>query len=195
VERERAFHNSPVADGSPTNAAREWWQSPGDLVRFSRRIELLQTELKRHNIPRVLVIGCGNGEWVNEISRLANVVGVDMSDQVIDRATSALRERGCLVAGEPNRSNPLVRMMYSSPKLRVKYGLTPDEQAFTRTTVIRQLRKSFADIDVTHFDFWHPALGSDNASSFRCRFALALESIPIISSISGSLWIVAKRQS
>jgi SAM-dependent methyltransferase len=156
VERERLFHNSLVADGIPTIATREWWQSPGGLVRFRRRIELLQAELRRYENPRVLVVGCGDGEWLNEICRFAEVVGIDISDRMVARATSALREPkrasvevgdahnlrfavgtfdicfanstlhhldlsaalpeirrvlrigGCLVAGEPNRSNPLV---------------------------------------------------------------------------------------
>ena len=243
VEREREFHNSLVTDGSPTIATREWWQSPGGLVRFRRRIELLRTELRRYDAPRVLVVGCGDGEWVNEISRFAKVLGIDISDRIIARATSALRDSkraevevgdahnlrftdgtfdvcfanstlhhldlstalpeiyrvlrsgGCLVAGEPNRSNPLVWLMYSSPKRRTKHGLTPDEQAFTRHAIIRQLRRSFVDIDVKYFDFWHPALGAIKTSSLRYRITLALERIPVIKRLSGSLWIVARRQS
>ena len=241
VEREREFHNSLVADGVPTIATREWWQSPGGLVRFRRRIELLRAELKRYESPRVLVIGCGDGEWVNEISRFAEVVGVDISDQMIARVTSALREPkrasvevgdahnlrfadetfdvcfanstlhhldlstalpeihrvlrtgGCLVAGEPNRSNPLVRLMFTSMKRRTKYGLTPDEQAFTRRAILHQLRQSFVDIDVSCFDFWHPALGAVKTSSLRYRIALSFERIPLIRRLSGALWIVARR--
>jgi len=217
-------------------------QSPGGLVRFRRRIEMLQAELRRSDAPpRVLVVGCGDGEWVNEISRFADVVGIDISDQIIARATSALREPkrasievgdahnlrfadetfdvcfanstlhhldlstalpeirrvlrtgGCLVAGEPNRSNPLVRLMYSSPKRRAKHGLTPDEQAFTRRAIIRHLRSSFVDIQVRYFDFWHPALGAIKTSSLRYRIALSFERIPLIRRLGGSLWIVVRR--
>lgn len=227
--------------GIPSIATREWWQSPGGLVRFRRRIEMLQVELSRYDTPEVLVVGCGDGEWVNEISRLANVVGIDISDQMIVRATSALqnptsarfevgdahnlrfadgtfdicfanstlhhldlstalpeiyrvlRPGGCLVAGEPNRSNPLVWLMFSSMKRRSKYGLTPDEQAFTRSAILHQLRQSFVDIKVRCFDFWHPALGAIKTSSLRYRIALFLERIPVIKSLGGSLWIVARR--
>lgn len=230
-----------MTDGIPTIATREWWQTPGGLVRFRRRIKLLQAELKRYDAPRVLVVGCGDGEWVNEISRFSDVVGVDISDQMIARATSSLRNPrrasfevgdahnlrfadgtfdicfanstlhhldlstalpeiyrvlrtgGCLLAGEPNRSNPLVRLMFSSMKRRAKYGLTPDEQAFTRNAVIRQLRRSFLDIDVRYFDFWHPTLGAVNTSSLRYRLTLALERVPLIRRLAGSLWIVARR--
>lgn len=227
--------------GIPSIATREWWQSPGGLVRFRRRIEMLQVELSRYDTPEVLVVGCGDGEWVNEISRLANVVGIDISDQMIVRATSALqnptsarfevgdahnlrfadgtfdicfanstlhhldlstalpeihrvlRPGGCLIAGEPNRSNPLVRLMYSSPKRRTKHGLTPDEQAFTRQAIAHQLSKWFSDIEVKCFDFWHPALGAIKTSSLRYRIALSFERIPLIKRLSGSLWIVARR--
>jgi len=242
VEREREFHNSLVADGSPTIATREWWQSPGGLVRFRRRIEMLQAELRRYDDPpRVLVVGCGDGEWVNEISQFADVVGIDISDRIIIRATRELREPkrasvevgdahnlrfadgtfdvcfanstlhhldlstalpeihrvlrpgGCLIAGEPNRSNPLVRLMYSSPKRRTKHGLTPDEQAFTRQAIAHQLSKWFSDIEVKYFDFWYPALGAIGISSLRYRIALSFERIPLIKRLSGSLWIVARR--
>jgi SAM-dependent methyltransferase len=106
-----------------------------------------------------------------------------------------LRTDGCLIAGEPNRSNPLVRLMYSSPERRTKHGLTPDEQAFTRHAIIRRLRSLFIDIEVTYFDFWHPALGAIETSSLPYQIALSFERIPLIRRLSGLLWIVARRQS
>jgi len=68
--------------------------------------------------------------------------------------------------------------MYSSPQHRTKHGLTPDEQAFTRRAIIRRLRSLFVDIEVTNFEFWHPALGAIKTSSLRYRIALSFNEFP-----------------
>jgi SAM-dependent methyltransferase len=245
VERERQFHDALIREGHTTIATKEWWETPGGRVRFERRIALLKavcTSLKAAiERARVLVIGCGDGEWVNRISEFADVTGIDLSPLIVAQASSRLKDTaharvevgdvhelrfamntfdvcfansvlhhldlpialpevrrvlrpgGKLVEAEPNRSNPQVRWMYRSTKNRSRYGLTPDEEAFSRKSINVILRQHFEDVSVSHFDFWHPLLGHKSDTSLLFRSVLALERLPLIKRISGSLWITAER--
>jgi len=246
VERERAFHDALILNGQATIATKEWWETPGGRVRFSRRISLLQQSLPdltprqiktRH---RILVIGCGDGEWVNTISEFADVVGIDISSEIVANTNRhlrnpaaevevgdahrlnyadgtfdvcfanstlhhldlhvalpeirrVLRPGGRLIAGEPNRTNPLVWRMYRNSENRRRYGLTPDEEAFTRRSIRKLLQQNFDSVSVTCFDFWHPLFGQTDQESFVFRLLLAIERIPLVSEMSGSLWISAQR--
>lgn len=91
-DRERVFHNSLIEKGSFGTAGKEWWQTPGGVVRFRRRIEMLRHLTANHpGEPLILVLGCGDGEWINEISRFAKVVGIDVADQMIALLRTRLR--------------------------------------------------------------------------------------------------------
>jgi ubiquinone/menaquinone biosynthesis C-methylase UbiE len=185
----------------------------------------------------VLVIGRGDGEWVNRISEFADVTGIDLSPLIVAQASDrlqnttharlevgdvhelrfatnsfdicfansvlnhldlpmalpeirrVLRPGGRLVAAKPNRSNPQVAWMYRSVKTRTRYGLTPDEEAFSRKSIDVLLRQHLEDVAVTNFDFWHPRLGHRSDASLLFRSVLALEKFPLIKRFSGSLWI------
>ena len=191
--------------------------------------------------PKILVIGCGDGNWVNAISEFADVIGVEISPEIVRRASQdirhparasveigdihelrfddgsfdivfgnsvlhhleleialreiyrTLRSGGTLVAGEPNRRNPQVWWMYRSPKNRPRYGLTPDEEAFTRNMIKNLLLRQFARVSVTCFDFWHPRLGQPHEHSLLHRLTLTMEKVPLIRQIGGSLWIEATK--
>jgi len=241
VDRERRFHDALTLSGRASIATKEWWETPGGRVRFSRRISMLQQSLPElsNTRHRILVIGCGDGEWVNAISEFAEVVGIDISPEVVAKANSqlhrsdyarievgdahqlkyadgafdvcfansalhhldlavvipevfrVLRKGGKLIAGEPNRGNPFVWWMFRSPNNRTRFGVTPDEDAFTRFAIVKILRNHFRSIKVANFDFWHPSFGGVTEKSLAFRFTLALEKIPIIREFSGSLWIEA----
>jgi SAM-dependent methyltransferase len=245
VERERQFHDALIREGDTTIATKEWWETPGGRVRFERRIALLKAVCITLKAPpqrsRVLILGCGDGEWVNRISEFADVTGIDLSPLIIARASSqlqnatharlevgdvhelrfatetfdicfansvlhhldlpialpeirrVLRPGGKLVAAEPNRSNPQVAWMYRSVKTRTRYGLTPDEEAFSRKSIDVLLRQYFQDVSVSHFDFWHPRLGQTHEKSLLFRLTSALEIVPLLKRLSGSLWIEAAR--
>jgi SAM-dependent methyltransferase len=245
VERERQFHDSLIREGHNTIATTEWWETPGGKVRFTRRIALLKAACSTVIAPpqraRVLIIGCGDGEWVNEVSEFADVTGIDLSPLIIARAVHQLRNTaharvevgdvhelrfatdsfdvcfansvlhhldlpialpevrrvlrpgGKLVAAEPNRSNPQVKWMYRSKVSRAKYGLTPDEEAFSRRSIDALLRKHFQGVSVSHFDFWHPALGHTDSNGCLFGFLQSLERVPLVRSLAGSLWIVAEK--
>jgi len=246
VERERKHHDALIRGGKASIATKEWWETPGGKVRVERRISLLKQALPKVAPPlpsrhRILVIGCGDGQWVNRISEFAEVVGIDISREIVANAnrhlrhpaativevgdahqmkyadatfdvcfanstlhhldlrvalpeiSRVLRPGGRLIAAEPNRTNPLIWWMFRSPKNRARYGLTPDEEAFTRSTITNCLRNDFSSVKVTYFDFWHPSFGETTEKSFAFRFVLAIERISIIRKLSGSLWIEAHK--
>ena len=243
VDRERRFHDALILSGKASIATKEWWETPGGRVRFSRRISLLKKHLPTVTAPsrhRILVIGCGDGEWVNTISEFADVVGIDISPEIVANTNRhlrnpaaevevgdahrlnyadgtfdvcfanstlhhldlhvalpeirrVLRPGGRLIAGEPNRTNPLVWRMYRNSENRRRYGLTPDEEAFTRRSIRKLLQQNFDSVSVTCFDFWHPLFGQTDQESFVFRLLLAIERIPLVSEMSGSLWISAQR--
>lgn len=190
---------------------------------------------------KILIIGCGDGDWINAVSEFADVTGVDIPPEIINNANQrldtsdntqvevgdvhnlrfgdssfdvcfansvlhhldlaialaeihrVLRSGGSLVAGEPNRRNPQVWWMYRSLKNRPRYGLTPDEEAFTCAEIKKLLQQYFTDVSVSCFDFWHPRFGSPPERSFLLRLAMAMERVPLIKRISGSLWIEATK--
>lgn len=240
--REREFHDSLILSGNATIATKEWWETPGGKVRFDRRISMLRgacTGTSRR--LQILIIGCGDGDWVNAVSEFADVTGVDISPEIVKSANQrldashntrveigdvhklrfgdssfdvcfansvlhhldlpialaeihrVLRSGGRLVAGEPNRRNPQVWWMYRSPKNRPRYGLTPDEEAFTRTQIKALLQQHFTDVSVSCFDFWHPRFGRASEQSFLLRLTLVMERLPLIKQIGGSLWISATK--
>lgn len=209
-------------------------------MRFERRISMLRKASPSDSIPRILIIGCGDGEWINEVSKFAFVTGVDISPEIIGNANRliqrkdraqvevgdvhdlrfgddsfdicfsnsvlhhldlpvalpeihrVLRPGGKLIGGEPNKMNPQVWWMYKS-KNRSRYGLTPDEEAFTRPKIAALLQLHFSKVSVFHFDFWHPRLGKTHEGSLLLRLIIALEKIPLVKKLSGSLWITATK--
>jgi len=83
--------------------------------------------------------------------------------------------------------------MYQSVKNRTRYGLTPDEEAFSRKSINAFLQRHFRDVSVSHFDFWHPSLGHTDEEGRLFQFLQLLEGVPLIRSLAGSLWIDAEK--
>lgn len=113
-------------------------------------------------------------------------------DRVLREIVRVLRPGGTLIASEPNMLNPQVALERSTPATRRAFGNSPDETAFIRWRLNRELRKRFRDVSVRNFDFYHPALGAAGNNSRTERFLEALEAIPILREISGSLFIVCR---
>lgn len=245
VERERDFHNQRVGDASASEsmAMRGWWESPGGQVRFRRRVNMFRQALPKSRVsPRVLVIGCGDGLWIEEFTRFAMITAIDVSDKMVEdlkqrtfTSTTVIEVQDChqlhyqdetfdavfansvlhhldlqialpelarvlttegqLIAAEPNRNNPLVRFMYRSQKSRQKFDLTHDEEAFTKSQILTHLSLFFQNSEVRYFDFWHPVLGSNENRKYLSKSLQALEKVPFIRAVAGSLWITASKKS
>jgi SAM-dependent methyltransferase len=104
-----------------------------------------------------------------------------------------LRSPGILLGSEPNFLNPQVRWMLSSSARRQRGGLTPDETAFRKAELASELRRSFEEVSVTPFDFWHPRLGYRREGHPLITLVRTLEFVPVFREYAGSLWFTARR--
>jgi SAM-dependent methyltransferase len=103
-----------------------------------------------------------------------------------------LRPGGRLVFSEPNLTNPQVLLMFKCEALKVHYGGSPDEMAFTRRTITRVLRRiGFRRFGVTYFDFLHPAIPAALLPLME-PVTERLERVPLLRAISGSMLIHAE---
>lgn len=103
-----------------------------------------------------------------------------------------LRVGGRAVFTEPNLLNPQVAYMYYVGP-RERFGLSPDEMAFTKAHVSRVLaRLGFVDAVVRFFDFLHPATPAALLGAVSC-FGSMLEGLPAVRALAGSLLVRATR--
>jgi SAM-dependent methyltransferase len=105
----------------------------------------------------------------------------------------ALKPSGILQFTEPNMLNPQIALQRNIPFVRRRMGDSPDETAFIRWSLRKQLAKvGFDDISIHPFDFLHPQIPECLISFFRpiCSF---LERMPILSEFAGSLYIEARK--
>lgn len=94
---------------------------------------------------------------------------------------------------EPNMLNPQIAVQKNVPALKRLMGDSPDETAFVRWPLAQTLRDTgFESVIITPFDFLHPAI-----PRFALRvaepIAAALERVPALREIAGSLMIEARK--
>jgi SAM-dependent methyltransferase len=104
-----------------------------------------------------------------------------------------LRPGGFLLFTEPNMANPQIALQKNIPFLKRLAGDSPDETAFFRWRIVRQLTETgFADATATPFDFLHPSIPGALLPLAKPIAALA-ERLPLVREIAGSLRIRAVR--
>lgn len=104
-----------------------------------------------------------------------------------------LKAGGRMMFTEPNMMNPQVALIKKMPSVRRRAGDSPDETAFFRWQIARQLlRCGFVDVTVRPFDFIHPALPAPLLNRAD-HLAATLEKIPFIREIAGSLIIQGRK--
>src|SRR3989339_1064139 len=103
-----------------------------------------------------------------------------------------LRAGGRIIFSEPNMMNPQIAAQKNIPWLKRILGDSPDEIAFFRWKLARELIDlGYKNVEVKNFDFLHPAL-PDFLAKIMERPLCRLEKIPVIKEISGSLLIYAE---
>lgn len=161
-----------------------------------KTVESLTKRLSPALAPRVATGDAHSMKFANETF---DVVVANSTLHHLDLLTAlkeisrVLKTDGQLVAFEPNRSNPQVSRMHWTRAARERFGLSPDEQAFRKREIKRLLREHFLNVEVQHFDFWHPSLGSHENRPLLFRILRYMERIPLVRSLSGSLSITATR--
>ena len=115
-------------------------------------------------------------------------------DTTLAEVHRVMRPGGRLVFTEPNILNPQVTVMFRLGLTKKYFGVSPDEMAFSRFRAARALRKAgFADIAVKPFDFLHPAT-PPAAMDAVARFGRALEKVPLLREVAGSMIITAMKK-
>ena len=100
---------------------------------------------------------------------------------------------GRLVFSEPNLLNPQVWLMFRCEALKSRFGVSPDEMAFTQAAVTLVLRRlGFGRFTVRCFDFLHPSIPA-TLLSIAEPLVERLERVPLLRAIAGSLLIYAER--
>lgn len=105
-----------------------------------------------------------------------------------------LKEGGCIRFTEPNMLNPQIALQKNVPYIKRKLGDSPDETAFIRWVLKKELVKAgFCDVQIIPFDFLHPHTPKPFIKIVN-SIGLFFESCPIIKEISGSLFITAYKR-
>jgi len=114
-------------------------------------------------------------------------------DAALAEAHRVLRPGGQAVFAEPNILNPQVLLMFRFGPLKERFGVSPDEMAFTRFRARRALeRAGFVDVAVEPFDFLHPGIPAGWVERGLAA-SRALERIPLVREIAGSMLMRARR--
>ena len=114
-------------------------------------------------------------------------------DTALAAAHRVLRSGGRIVFAEPNILNPQVTLMFRFGPLKQRYGVSPDEMAFSRFRARRALeRAGFVDVAVEPFDFLHPSIPESWVERGLAASRL-LERIPLVREIAGSMLMRARR--
>jgi ubiquinone/menaquinone biosynthesis C-methylase UbiE len=104
-----------------------------------------------------------------------------------------LKPGGRIWFSEPNMLNPQIFLQKNIPLLKRWAGDTPDETAFVRWPLKRQLKRAgFTSIMVRPFDFLHPLIPSAGTELFD-RVGRWLERVPGVREIAGSLLVHAEK--
>jgi len=104
-----------------------------------------------------------------------------------------LKPGGFISFAEPNMLNPQIMVQKNIPYIKEKLGDSPDETAFFRWKLSRQLEEAgFGDVSVKPFDWLHPATPRDFIPGV-VKIGRVLERIPFIRELAGSLHVVARR--
>lgn len=101
------------------------------------------------------------------------------------------RPGGRIAFAEPNMMNPQILLQKNIPPLKKWLGDSPDETAFFRWSLARQLYKEgYTDVKIFPYDFLHPFV-PEFAIDAVSLIGSTLERIPLIREIAGSLMISA----
>ena len=105
---------------------------------------------------------------------------------------SLLMKNGKILFFEPNLANPYVYSIFKYAQLRKWARLEPDEMAFSKAFIFERLsRAGYKDIKVEYKDFLLPGI-PEFLIAPSIFFGNALEKVPLLRTLSQSLFISAR---
>ena len=114
-------------------------------------------------------------------------------DSALKEIFRVLRPGGIIRFTEPNMLNPQIAIQKNIPFIKKMLGDSPDETAFFSWSLKKKmLNQGFSEVKIEPFDFLHPSIPAFMLPVMK-PFCSALEKIPLLSSIAGSLYIRATR--
>lgn len=114
-------------------------------------------------------------------------------DAALAEAHRVTKPGGRVVFAEPNILNPQVLLMFRFGPLKERFGVSPDEMAFSRFRARRALeRAGFQDVSVEPFDFLHPSI-PERWVERGLALSRTLERLPLVREIAGSMLMRARR--
>ncbi len=112
-------------------------------------------------------------------------------DKALKEFSRVLKDGGKIAFSEPNMLNP--HIFVERTFLRERFHNSPDETAFVRFSLKKKAEgHGFKDIKISPFDFLYPKLPASLAGAFN-KFSRAIEKIPVLSELAGSLFIRAAK--
>jgi SAM-dependent methyltransferase len=113
--------------------------------------------------------------------------------EVVPELLRVLKPGGPFCFAEPNLLNPHLLIALNVPALRRRLGGTPDETAFVRWRLKRDLERfGLVGVSVRPFDFLYP-LTPRAMIPVVDRVGRVLERVPVLREIAGSLLISARK--
>ncbi len=114
-------------------------------------------------------------------------------DQSLRKIFQLLKPGGAMAFAEPNMLNPQILLQKNIPWLKKRLGDSPDETAFFRWSLKRQMTLAgFDHVKIRPFDWLHPFTPEPFISAVQAVGKI-LEKIPVMSELAGSLLICAQR--
>lgn len=114
-------------------------------------------------------------------------------DKALSEMRRVLKSGGRFAFAEPNMMNPQIAIQDTVPQLRSLLGNSPEETAFFRWSLGRQLRSAgFTRVQIEPFDFLHPAVPRSFIPMVR-GMGYVCERLPFVREIAGSLIIQAEK--
>lgn len=111
----------------------------------------------------------------------------------LPRMFGLLKPGGRVSFAEPNMLNPQILFQKNIPWLKERLGDSPDETAFVRFPLKRQLEScGFHDIAIIPFDWLHPLTPARFITAVS-RIGAFLEALPLVRECAGSLSIRCRR--
>ncbi len=211
--RERAARRSEIiVDGAKMKAGMEVLEigcgtgnftevfaaSGSDITAVDISPDLLELAYQRNLDPNHVKFIEGRFEAIVTAQKFDAIIGSSVLHHLemqaaLENMYRLLKPGGVLSFAEPNMMNPQVYAMFNFKFLKEKFGVSPDERAFYRRPLKKQiLENGFVDVLIKPFDFLHPSTPLGLIRLVNC-FGKFIETLPVMREIAGSLYVFARK--